>query len=181
MIVILCSISDVDYNDDVVPSLTHFAVRAHLKEAPYYASYIKEKGCIRLIDSANDNVCPRIIQAIPLEDKRSSRYCCVRRLIASHMNIGDDLYVNSIMDLGNTAEEAAENYFSALKKGIRISIYDSPFLNTDDLSLPDSPSDDMKKLIQRQIRICFTTKENRPVLKPQEIEKVSAMTGREKK
>ena len=91
----------------------------------------------------------------PMEGmERSMRLSCVSRLLAM-MNTGDQLWVCKLSDLEDNAEDACTLYFSFLKKGIELKLFDTSYLDTDLLRLNSEPPADQKLLIQRIIQNYF--------------------------
>ncbi len=157
MIFILCSVSAVDYNDDVVPGLAHFALLGHLKETPHYAAYVKEKGYVRITCGPIEEM---LVYPQSSEKNLSPHFSCVRSLIDNQMNYGDTLYADRVDDLGDTACEAMENYFAAVEKGITLAFYDCPYLDSEPLGLKGDIDSKTKSLITILAEVYFKLKAN---------------------
>lgn len=147
MIVILCTVSEDQYNDSIVKPLVHFALRANLNKQSYsYAAFHPETQQMELIQT---DYSKKVLRPKILKD-HSIRYNCVYSLIAT-MGENDWLMVNSLSDLSSTAIEAKELYFKAVEKPIRLSFYDASYLDSDVLQLNSTSEPAQKHLVARII------------------------------
>ena len=181
MITILCSISKKENNDSAVPGLTHYILSAKLDNNPYrFARYVVEDRCLEIIDqdyAAESRIIPDIDKK---QAGHSARYGCVSKLLAE-MKPNDFLKAAHLSDLGENSSEAGDLYFSLLKKGIRLSVYDASYLDTDLHHLKRIPSEDQKTMITNMIKDYFSKDQNYPVLTKEEIQKLSLLGRSEKK
>lgn len=176
MIVILCSVSSAVNNDDRIPALVHFGLKANLTESPVYASYIREDRKIRITQSEKEI---REIKAVR-SGTESAHYLCVRRLV-SEMNKDDILYADKLSDFGDTAAEACDIYFSLVRKEIHISFYECTYLDTDVLKLPVTPSEDIRLMVSRMIDNYFSHDDDTPRISIQERSRILEMKRSKKK
>ena len=180
MIYILFSVSSIKFNDDVVPALAHYMVSASLSDGPFlFARYINEDDCLELLDRDLNLVSQIEPAKRNAHSRHSVRYECVSQLL-KRMNAGDILNVDRLSDLGNTASETTELYFSFLKKGISLTFYDAYYLSPTVHHLEPIPSNDQKDMITTMIEIYCENPEDHPKQTIEQTRKLSRI-GREKK
>ena len=178
---ILFTSSTREDNDTVAAGLIHFTLSELIKgPTPAYAAYHPEGKRIELTSSHNETEYIEVNDHSMYMSHWSVRYNCMRQLI-NRMEPGDCLYVQSLADFGNSAEEAEKIYFQALGKGITLQFYDMSYLDTTLHQLKTEPSADEKRMIRRIIGRYYSQREYRPVLSNDELSKVAEMPGTKKK
>ena len=179
MDIILCTVSATDYNDSVVPGLVHFSLSSHINNNDLiYAAYGDDTNTLTLYmqDHSSRTITPEVHKTMG----RSDRYLCVRQLI-SGMKSGDRLMVQALSDLGTTAEEASDLYFSALEEGIVLSFYDASYIDSKTLALDSEPTAEETRLIRRIINSYYQQKDNAPALTKDEITTLAGIPVAKKK
>lgn len=181
MVIILCSTSAEDYNDPIVPGLTHFSLSARLNEEIFrFARYTIEKQYIELFDQNHDLISRFASDQSSRNQRYSARYNCINWLL-SNVNPGDHLKAVHLSDLGDNAEEAEKLYFAFLKKCVDLSFYDESLLDTQDLCLSRNPSDDQRSIISCMLKKYYLNLNGSPVLSKEDMCKLSGIPDSKKK
>lgn len=176
MHVILCSVSSAVNNDERIPALVHFGLKANITASPVYASYIKEDKKIRITQNGKETREVRAFKSGP----GSEHYLCVKKLI-SEMEKDDIMFAEKISDFGDTAAEACDIYFSLIRKEIPVSFYECTYLDTDVLKLPVAPSEEAQMMVSRMIDNFFGQNGGTPRISIQERSRILEMKRAKKK
>lgn len=157
MNIILCTVSDINHNDSVVPGFVHFSVKANLKNSRFMiARYMLERNYIELLDEKGDHAGEIISES---GSSLSRRYLCVKQL-GSHLGAGDLLMADKLSDLGNTTYEVEEQYMDFVRNGIELMFYDNMFVNTGTLGLSPELSPYQKMIIHNIVQTYFSQRNN---------------------
>ena len=175
MYVVLYTVTATGYNDENVNGLVHYSFTSALETEtdPALAAFWKEDQYIHLCMPDDE-----IIEIHP--DSRndsdySSRYLCVRKLI-SMLKPGDRFCCVRLRDLGETAEEAEDIYYTLVRKGVSIYFFDYFVLDTETLNLTSESLETSRSFIGKQIKKIYTLPDGMPGLSDLNLRQASLMS-----